>query len=96
MGTGGNDVAATFGTTLPYGVSTTWTQCSHTDLACLFKAASTQISGIANNGPCESQKVFSKPVPVDPGFNSYGNPWSPFDSFWVSMVYSTISYDFDE
>jgi RHS repeat-associated protein len=59
LGQGGLDVVATFGTSVPPGTPITSTACSHTDLACLFNNALSQLATIESHGPCRSPGSFS-------------------------------------
>jgi RHS repeat-associated protein len=59
MGTGTTDSAATLMTSFPPGVPVTYTNCSHTDLACLLLAAQEEgLSAIQAGGQCSQTSTF--------------------------------------
>ena len=60
LGTEAPDIGATLGTSVPNGVRTITTPCSHTDLACLISYA--PLAQITKDGPCSSQDVFTHPA----------------------------------
>jgi hypothetical protein len=101
MGKGAADVGATAFTTIPLGVSTTWTACAHTDLACLLSAAQQQITQFAAGGPCAKQDIFQRTVDPDKLlYEKYPGERSAFDwLFWgyggMNLDEEDFEYDFD-
>lgn len=108
LGTGGADVAATSFMTIPFGANQIRSNCSHTDLACLFQAAQAQLTQFAKDGPCKNQDVFTRPPPpippkrfplyympaVDDGGGGYGGlDYLDLMFGGTPVVTSTISYN---
>ena len=60
LGSGLVDNAATIGTQIPQGVPIQNSSCDHTDLACLFQAASPGLNLISSNGPCQNPEAFTR------------------------------------
>jgi RHS repeat-associated protein len=88
-GPGAANYWATFFTKIPSGASVVNTNCSHTDLACWFAAASSQLQAMASN-QCSSPEVFTRTTPAGvPGMgfpsssgggsnpNQLGMSWEP-------------------
>jgi RHS repeat-associated protein len=73
FGSGAAEFLATFGNTPVKAASITQTNCDHTDLACLFNAASGTLAAIQSNGSCSNPKVFTRTNPS--GVPGIGIPW---------------------
>ncbi len=58
LGSDWNDKKARIGTLIPQGVDVTNTQCDHTNLGCLLKAATGQLAHDILDGECPSSDVF--------------------------------------
>ena len=99
-GVGALNGLATFGT-VPVG-SVTNSNCTHTDLTCLFGAASSALSSIQADGTCSSPEVFtlSNPQglpgtgrPSIPASSTIGQP--PIGYSWVTVPWLNIGYPGD-
>jgi hypothetical protein len=95
LGRGIADVGATVGSSIPVGVPITSSNCAHTDLTCLFKAATSTLNSIGSDGSCNSPEVFTRTAPTGTpgmGFPSPiagggGTPPGPAPFYWQPLYY---------
>ncbi len=96
FGSGWKDNMANFGISLPFGTLSTYTNCNHTDFACLASAASAQLASIKADGPCNNPNIFTRQNPAGIYTAGGGSSPAPVATAWGYWLGGGISWNWPD